>query len=509
VSFFFSRGVSKHGLASLTLRQQKMPSGFDHVNTNSHDIDGAISIGLGTAGHHTTVDAGVAIGQRVLGSDSPTTKLPLESSVLIGSDIFPAATTSNSIEDSVVIGSRIGNDGAVPGVRNVLIGSDTVSKFNQATDCVIVGESAGNSADILSGTTIIGGSAGRKHKNNDNTHTVGGGSIVLGRNCARNESSNNVTRTIGTDSILVGCGSFATSDANPPTRSLCLGKGSMSLLQNNTTGQICVGGANYNTCLIDTDTRCTIRTDSLDNLRTSSTSTILSAAGTADTHVITQMVGIARCDFTRIGYKLSGVSLLTNRYITDHDGKSIAGIGNSYWVSGASNIPSPNEVRRITITPNMVVPEDDTTSKSLVSVGGTAPTGDNEAPSNVTASDARNIGAARVGGSANMLVYLPRPCQGWRVTSLYLSVYDRGTLSALSSDIEVFSRNYDTTPSASPSVSDHLTIHVDIDLGKKTNTIVPLTVPYTPANGDYLVAYLSAADNDICLVGGYIDIERS
>lgn len=476
--------------------------------TNSHDIDGAISIGLNTAGSHTTADPGVAIGQRVLGSDN-TTLLSLEKSVLIGSDIFPAATTSHSIEDSVVIGNNIGTaTGAAPGQRNVLIGSSCATNLNQNSECVILGASAGKSANILSGTTVVGGSAGRKHSINTNTHTVSGGAILIGQNCGRNESSNN-TRTIGIDSVLVGCGSFTASDANPPQNSVCVGKGSMSLLQNNTTGQICLGGSNYNSCLIDTYTCTTLRTDSLDNLRTSSTSTILSCAGTADTHVIAQLAGgVARVDFTRIAYKFTNVPVVTNRHITDHQGKSICGVGNSYWVSGASNILSPDEVRRITLTPNMVVPEDDTTSKSIISVGGTAPTTDNEAPSNVTASNARVLGAARVGGVSNMLVYLPRPPQGWKATSLYISLFDRDSLTLSSSDIEVFSRNYITTQSASPAVSDHLTIHVDIDLGKKSNSVVPLTVPYTPTGDDYLVAYISESDNNLCFVGGYLDIER-
>ena len=105
-----------------------MPGGFDHVNTNTHDIDAAISIGLDTAGNHTTADPGVAIGQRVLGSTDPSTKLPLQKSVLIGSDIFTDASSGQSIEGSVSMGRDIG---LVTGVSNVLMGGGWGRDLNE------------------------------------------------------------------------------------------------------------------------------------------------------------------------------------------------------------------------------------------------------------------------------------------------------------------------------------------------------------------------------------------
>ena len=57
-------------------------------NSNRSDIDASLSIGIGTQGIHALTSSGVAIGLNVYGSDSPTTLLNLNKSILIGSEIY-------------------------------------------------------------------------------------------------------------------------------------------------------------------------------------------------------------------------------------------------------------------------------------------------------------------------------------------------------------------------------------------------------------------------------------
>lgn len=488
-----------------------MPVGSEYENTNRHDVDASISIGLGTAGAHTTATSGVAIGQNVYGGDTAT-QLPLESSVLIGTDIFPGATSSHSIENSIVIGSGVGSSG-VPGQRNVIVGSDAATDFSLSTDTVILGYSAANRAIANSEVVLIGGSAGRKHRLNDENHTIGYGSVLIGKDSGRNTDSADVQRTIGTNSTLLNTGAFLTADQDPTADTIAIGRGSLSLLTSGgTTGQICIGGVHHKTAIIDTDTSITLRTDSLNNITTTPTSTTISNIGSSDTHSTTLQCGsVSSVVHTRLGVKITDAALQTNRYITDHNGRSFMA-GSSYWKSGRSDIATPDEVRRMVLSPNTVLADDDTASRSIVVFDGQSSDADGIYPSQHSAIASRMLGGTRVATNDELYVYFPRPPSGWKAVGCRLQVFSSSNLSESTRRVEIFSRKWDTSVDATPTNSDHLTIHVNQSLNRTTCTDITFTVPWIPSttagSGDYLVGYISTGSSANTYMGGYMDIER-
>ena len=477
-------------------------------NSNRSDIDTSLSIGLGTKGIHALTSSGVAIGQNVYGSDSPTTLLNLDKSVLIGSEIFPAATTTGGLGESVVIGSDIGDQTAScsGNLRNIIIGSQssTIMASNH-TDNIIIGSESLKGTTFSDGVVVLGSSAARAHAETGATF-VQANAVIIGNGCGRNNTT--TTRSIGLSSVLIGCGEFSSGDsAVVPIDSVAIGRGSLSNFSGGGTGQICIGGSNHNTCLIDTDLSTTLRTDSLNNVTTTPTSTTIANLGGADAHVITLLSGSAcRVDFTRIGFKMQDVPVLHNHHMTDFDGKSITGVGSSFWLSGRSDISSPTEKRRIIVGPDATVIDDDSSTRGAIVYQGEGP--DNFAPSEQSAADARALGGTRCATNSEMFIYFPRPPYGWKVVGCRVDVFNKSNASSSSKQIEVFSRRYITTVDASPSNSDHLTIHVDQALDRRSNVDVPFTVAWVPSYNDYLICFIASGNANAIYLGGYIDIER-
>ncbi len=478
--------------------------------SNSSDIDASVSIGLGTKGIHALTSSGVAIGQNVYGSNSPTTLLNLDKSVLIGSEIFPAATTTGGLGESVVIGSDIGDQTAScsGNLRNIIIGSQSSTTMaSNHTDNIIIGSESLKGTTFSDGVVVLGSSAARAHAETGATF-VQANAVIIGNGCGRNNTT--TTRSIGSSSVLIGCGEFSSGDsAVVPIDSVAIGRGSLSNFSGGGTGQICIGGSNHNTCLIDTDLSTTLRTDSLNNVTTTPTSTTIANLGGADAHVITLLSGSAcRVDFTRIGFKMQDVPVLHNHHMTDFDGKSIRGVGSSYWVSGQSNISSPTEKRRMIITPNQAMASDDSSTRSMNVYDGGEGVDDALMPSQHSAVNARMIGGTRVATGSEIYVYFERPPIGWKCTAARLELFNKSSNAASSKKIEIFSRSYITTVDASPSNSDYLTIHVNQALDKRTCTDVTFTVAWTPTSTSYLVGHITAGSPNSIFMGGWVQIER-
>ena len=492
IEHFFSLPITK------TMPRSVLNHGVKPVNENTHDIDGSISIGLGTTGIHALSSSGVAIGQNVYGSDAPSSLLNLDKSVLIGSEIFPGASTSGGLGSSIIIGADIGSPGSAcsGNLRNTIIGHASATLMaNGSADNVIVGTESLNRTAIGSGVVAIGASVGRGHATSGGT-IVSSNSILIGKECARNNTT--ALRIVGESSMLLGCGEFVSGDVSPPADCVCLGRGSLSNVVANTMGQICIGSSNHNTCILETDTSIQLRT----------TSTFISNAGNADTHATTFLCGLAsQIVYSRLGFKMLDVAIQTNRHITDHDGKSL-GVGNSFWLSGRSDITSPTEKRRMIVRPNQVVAADDSSTRSLVAYDGFDGSDDTLMPSERTAADARMIAGTRIATSSEMYVYFERPPDGWKCVGCRLDLFNKGSATVTSKQIEIFSRKYLTTANASPTNADHLTIHVDQSLDRRTSVDVPFTVHWTPSYNDYLVGHISNGSSSLIFMGGYLDIER-
>ena len=474
--------------------------------TSIHDIADSISIGLGTVGQHdNAIDSGVAIGQRVLPNATS-----LEGAVLIGSDIFPNSTSSNTITDSVYIGHSIGTNGS-PGPRNVIIGATAATNLNQATDTVIVGEACGERAIINSTCVIIGASAARKHRFNTQTHQLGGGSLCLGKDCARNESSSNVERLIGADCTLLNCGSFLSTDQTPPNDTIAIGRGSLSKVNFGVSGQICLGGQNHNTFLVDVDQSIKLVTDSLVNVETTPTSTTIRATDTAETHKVSLVCGSKTASLNSVGLTVNCPILTSNGVICDGDGKSLFGIGSSKWISGRSDAKAgePIETRRVAIGPSAYFADDDSTTRSVNLYSGEG-SSDSLFPREVSASDARAYGGARVSNASESFVVIDPSSipHGWKVTALYISFYSKTNLSAQNKTIEVFSRTREFAASATPLNSDHIILHKSGADGATANSHITLVPHFVPQGTNTLYAFLSVGSTHSVFLGGYYNIQR-
>lgn len=427
--------------------------------------------------------------------------------ILIGQNLFPQATESNSVQDCVVIGSDIGSQ---PAPRNVLLGSGVANKLSSGmTDNCVMGDSALNEADSFVSCVVIGASAARKHRMNSYHHTVGSGCTIIGTDCARNTSSTNVTRTIGANSTLINTGSFSSAGVDPPADSICIGRSTLSKLVSSTTGQICIGNEGvHNTAIINTDQSIILRTDSLNNVETTATSTIIRNLGTTDTHSISLLCGAAaRLTFTRIAFRLEGTPMAHDGYCTDFSGKSIRGVGNSYWVSGASNIAIPTEKRRLVVLPNQVVAADDSTTRQMAAYDEEG-SNDTLMPSERAAAVAQMLGGMRVATAAEMYVFFQRPPDGWKCVGARLELLNKSTSSSSSKQIEIFSRSFLTTIDSDPTNSDYLTIHVNQSLDRRTCSDVIFTTAWTPGPTDYLVGHIGAGSSNSVFIGGYLEIER-
>ena len=485
----------------------EMPVGSEYENVNTHDITESISIGLGTANNHSLATTGIALGPRIFGSNDTTEKMSLDGAVLIGSDIYQAANGNHSAEGSVVIGESAG--GVVPGARNVIIGASAASELTSGTDNVVLGYSAGDESQVGFSSVIVGASAARSHRLNDANHTVSTGCVIVGKDCGRSNTSSDVARTIGTNTILMNCGAFATSDQDPPADSICIGRDTLSKLVSSTTGQICLGNeAVHNTMLLNTNQSITLRCDSLDNIAMTGTSTTIRNSGTADSHAISLLCGsAARVLFTRVAFRVEGVPITHNGYVTDFNGKSIRGVGSSYWVSGASNIATPTEKRRLVVLPNQAVAADDSGTRGTNAFDD-ASGDDSLMPSERSAAAAQLIAGTRVATASELYVFFQRPPDGWKCTGARLELLNKVTNAAVSRQIEIFSRSFLTTIDSDPTNSDYLTIHVNQSLDRQTGTDVSFSTAWTPSTTDYLVAHIANGSSNNVFMGGYLQIER-
>lgn len=250
-----------------------------------------------------------------------------------------------------------------------------------------------------------------------------------------------------------------------------------------------------------------LKTASSTNVELTPTSTFLFNSGTTDTDSTTLLCGVtSSIEHTRLGVKISGAAIQMNRHITDHNGKSVTGVGSSFWLSGRSDVGFPTEKRRIIVGPNIMVADDDSSTRSAIVFAGDGP--DNFAPSQLDAADARMLGGTRIATSSEMYLYLPRPPDGWKVVGCRVETFNKSSVAIHSTKIEVFSRRYITSVSTPPSNSDHLTIHVDQALDKRTCVDVPFTVAWVPSYDDYLVCFVSSGSANVVYMGGYIDIQR-
>ena len=194
--------------------------------------------------------------------------------------------------------------------------------------------------------------------------------------------------------------------------------------------------------------------------------------------------------------------MLHNGYCTDMDGKSIRGVGNSYWVSGASNIATPTEIRRINIQPSAFLSDDDSSTRSMQVYA--METGAELFPSESTGITGVNgIGGVRVQTSSDSYVYLPPPPSGWKAIGCRLEMYDRSTQASKGVVLEVFSRNINPNNAA-------ITIHVNKSALQNTGTDVSFSTHYVPsAAGDtYLMAYVGSGSASHVYTGGWMSISR-
>ena len=167
----------------------------------------------------------------------------------------------------------------------------------------------------------------------------------------------------------------------------------------------------------------------------------------------------------------------------------------SYHVSSAYS----QEVRRITLTPNMLMADDDSSSYGVVISDVSA------ADPMVTAFDNTKIilGSRLGSGSCEAYVFCPAVPAGWQCTGIYISLVTATTKSANTKPVAVVSRTHEFS-----GLSTYLTRHLALTTSG-TNAFKSFgTTPFLGGTSSYLVAFLGLTNTHEVFTGGYIQIER-
>lgn len=269
-------------------------------------------------------------------------------------------------------------------------------------------------------------------------------------------------------------------------------------------GQIRIGNSsNHSSILLDVDQSAQIQTDSLVNVQTTPTSTVIRVSDSATTHKVTLECGSNTVALNSQGLTLNCPLILSNGAICSIDGKSY--MTGSYWASGSAL--AGNEKRHIVIHHTSFGVDSSHTSVVMAPYGLslTTPSSTNPLSSLSSTEDDYALFMSRLSLASNELsIFLLSIQEGWQFCRFKVLCNFRQNNNTsppvlLSSRSVFYSKSLSNT-GTSHRASAYVTSHVDTGAVNGTNVFVNLTTPYVASAQSFGVIWLTTKWNGGCVI---------
>lgn len=264
-------------------------------------------------------------------------------------------------------------------------------------------------------------------------------------------------------------------------------------------------GNEASTTTIDSNTTTKLQVADVDRITCSSSNVVIDAPS-----VYLQRSGITKISVDAVGASLSGSLTQITSTKTKISGMLLDANNHALDCPGSRHISgdSATEVRRITITPDMAMADNDSNG------GGNGITNLDEGahdPFLASNETARYVnGTHAVNGNSELFVFVSgnKIPFGWKAVGIRLNLINRTTnpASGESKEIACTSRSIYHSGLGTNIKTDYLTQHLSINSGT-TNVYQSFVAPFID-NDNYLICYIGVSSQYHIFTGGYLKLQR-